>query len=75
MDRYTRIRGGSELWSNGSNAGAIINNDFFGAPAPVYGNTFWVKIAGVWKQATGFIKVAGSWKSFEPKIKSGGTWQ
>jgi hypothetical protein len=35
----------------------------------------WLKVGGVWKQATVFIKVAGVWKTATPKIKAGGTWK
>jgi hypothetical protein len=35
----------------------------------------WIKIAGVWKQATVWIKVAGTWKTATPNIKVSGTWK
>jgi hypothetical protein len=35
----------------------------------------WIKVGGVWKQATVFIKVSGVWKIATPKIKAGGTWK
>lgn len=38
-------------------------------------NRLWIKIAGVWKQATTWIKVAGVWKQATPFIKVGGTWE
>jgi hypothetical protein len=36
---------------------------------------FWIKIAGVWKQAITWIKVAGIWKQATPYIKVGGVWK
>jgi hypothetical protein len=71
MDRTTRIRGGSTLWSDGLPAGTIMNNDFFGTQ----GNSFWVKISGVWKQCIGYIKISGVWKAFSPKVKVSGVWK
>jgi hypothetical protein len=35
----------------------------------------WLKVGGVWKQATVHIKVSGVWKIATPKIKAGGTWK
>ena len=35
----------------------------------------WIKISGVWKQATVWIKVAGTWKAATPKIKVSGVWK
>jgi hypothetical protein len=35
----------------------------------------WVKIGGVWKEATVYLKVAGVWKTSTPKIKASGTWK
>lgn len=35
----------------------------------------WIKVAGVWKQATMWIKVSGVWKTATPKIKVAGTWK
>jgi len=43
------------------------------SPAPA-GNQMWIKVSGIWKQATMFIKVAGVWKLSSPKIKVSGTW-
>ena len=70
MDRYTRQRGGSSIWTDGTPASNIINTDFFGANQ----NQFWIKIAGVWKQATAWIKISGVWKQTTAKIKASGTW-
>ena len=36
---------------------------------------FWIKISGIWKQATPFIKIGGTWKQATPFIKVGGTWK
>ncbi len=36
---------------------------------------FWIKNAGVWKQATAHIKIAGVWKTATPAIKVGGVWK
>ena len=41
----------------------------------VAANKMWIKVAGVWKQATTYIKVAGVWKTATPKIKVSGTWR
>jgi hypothetical protein len=38
-------------------------------------NKLWIKVAGVWKQATTYIKVAGVWKTATPKINVSGTWR
>jgi hypothetical protein len=35
----------------------------------------WIKIAGVWKQATVWIKAGGVWKTATPKTKVAGTWK
>ena len=73
MDRYTRYRGGSVIWADSSNASVIINNDFFGAPTPVHGNTFYIKVSGVWKPGEAFVK-AGTWKTATAMIKNNNTW-
>ena len=36
---------------------------------------FWIKITGVWKQATAYIKVSGVWKTTTPYIKVSGVWK
>ena len=41
----------------------------------VVGNQFWIKIAGIWKQATAFVKISGVWKSTTPYVKVGGVWK
>lgn len=38
-------------------------------------NKFWIKVAGVWKQATTYIKVSGVWKTATPYTKVSGTWR
>jgi hypothetical protein len=35
----------------------------------------WIKVSGVWKQATVWIKVNGTWKTATPKIKILGNWK
>jgi hypothetical protein len=45
------------------------------APAPPTGTIAWIKVAGVWKQATVWIKVAGVWKTATPKLKVTGVWK
>jgi hypothetical protein len=74
MDRYSRIRGGSSLWSDGSNASVIINKEFFGDTTTL-DSIFFVKVAGVWKQAIAWIKVAGVWKQASPKINKNNIWK
>ena len=36
---------------------------------------FWIKISGIWKQATPYVKIAGVWKLATPYIKIGGVWK
>jgi hypothetical protein len=43
--------------------------------APPSTTLAWIKVAGVWKQATVHIKVAGVWKTANPKIKISGVWR
>ena len=43
--------------------------------APPTGVTVWLKVAGVWKQATVFTKVAGTWKTATTFTKISGTWK
>lgn len=70
MDRYTRFRGGSDIWSNTSTSSMLINKDFFGSQ-----NYFWIKISGVWKKCITWIKVSGVWRQATPKIKVTGIWK
>lgn len=39
------------------------------------GTIVWIKVSGVWRQATSFIKVSGTWKQATPFIKVSGTWR
>jgi hypothetical protein len=75
MDRYSNIRGGSALWSDESLASTIINNEFFGTSTPGPASIFFVKVAGVWKQAVAWIKVSGVWKTATPKININNIWK
>lgn len=43
--------------------------------APSTGTIIWLKVSGIWKQATTWIKVSGVWKQTTPYIKIGGTWK
>ena len=43
--------------------------------APNVSSIFWIKVAGVWKQAITWIKVSGVWKQATPYIKVGGVWK
>jgi len=43
--------------------------------ASVTGTIAWIKVSGVWKQATAFIKVGGVWKTSTPNIKVSGVWK
>ena len=36
---------------------------------------FWIKVAGVWKQAVTWIKISGVWKTTTPYIKDSGVWK
>jgi hypothetical protein len=69
----TTLRGGADLWDEGV-AGEIITDEFFD-DVPSSGNKMWVKVSGVWKEATTWIKVSGVWKTATPKIKDGGVWK
>jgi len=71
MDRYTRFRGGHQIWTNKSVASIIVNTNFFGKSSL---NKFWIKISGVWKECITWIKVAGIWKQATPNIKITGNW-
>lgn len=39
------------------------------------GTKTWLKVSGIWKQATTWIKVSGVWKQTTPFIKVSGTWK
>lgn len=41
----------------------------------ISGTVVWIKISGVWKQATPWIKVSGLWKQATAFIKESGTWK
>lgn len=71
MDRYSRLRGGSALWTDKSVPSEIYNAMFWGV---VGGNKFWIKVAGVWKECVTWIKVAGVWKETEVKFKNNNNW-
>jgi len=43
--------------------------------APPTPTIVWIKVAGVWKQATVFLNVSGTWKTATPKIKVSGIWK
>ncbi len=43
--------------------------------APPAVKSFWVKISGVWKQATPYVKISGIWKQATPYIKISGIWK
>lgn len=43
--------------------------------APPAGSQLWIKVSGVWKQATAYIRVGGVWKVASPFIKVSGTWR
>jgi hypothetical protein len=45
------------------------------APPPSGATKFWIKVSGVWKEATTYIKIAGVWKTATPAIKVSGTWE
>jgi hypothetical protein len=36
---------------------------------------FWIKVGGVWLQATPYVKVSGVWQTSNPFIKVTGTWE
>lgn len=39
------------------------------------GTLIWIKVSGIWKQATPYIKIAGTWKQATTFIKVSGTWK
>lgn len=43
--------------------------------APPTNTIVWIRIAGVWKQATVFINAGGTWKTATPKLNVTGTWK
>lgn len=75
MDKYLkyfpRLRGGDVRHLEPSPAQVILHNEIFGIDTP---SVFWIKVAGVWKQATGYIKVSGVWKEVTPIVRVSGTW-
>jgi hypothetical protein len=44
-------------------------------PPPTPTKTFWIKVAGIYKQAIVYIKIAGVWKTATPFINVTGTWK
>jgi hypothetical protein len=47
-------------------------------PAVYTGSTatkVWIKVAGVWKEATPYIRVGGIWKVATPKIRAASVWR
>ncbi len=46
-----------------------------GPATPPAGTIVWLKVLGVWKQATVHIKVSGVWKTASPNIRVGGVWK
>jgi hypothetical protein len=45
------------------------------AQAAAAANKQWVRVSGVWKEATTWIRVGGVWKTATPKFNDGGTWR
>jgi len=49
---------------------------FYKTPAgPSGASKLWIRVSGVWKEATTHIKVAGTWKVTTVFIKDSGTWK
>jgi hypothetical protein len=46
-----------------------------GTPSTPLTTKTWIKVAGVWKEATTYIKVSGVWKQATPYVKIGGNWK
>jgi hypothetical protein len=44
-------------------------------PPPSGGSKLWIKVSGVWKDATTHINVAGTWKVATVFFKDSGTWK
>ena len=36
---------------------------------------FWIRVSGVWKQATAWIRVSGVWKQATPFVRVSGVWR
>lgn len=36
---------------------------------------FWLRVSGVWKQATAWIRVSGVWRQATPFVRVAGTWR
>lgn len=66
--------GGIDFWDEGV-AGLIVTEEYFEAVTPPTSSLLWIKISGLWKQATCWIKVAGTWKQATPFIKVSGVWK
>lgn len=76
MDKYFRsfpkVRGGSALFSDNTQASFLLNTETFGSSSLL--SKFWLKVSGVWKECVTWLKVSGVWKVTSPKIKVSGTW-
>lgn len=46
-----------------------------GPATPPTNTIVWLKVAGVWKQTTGFINVSGTWKTLTGFYNDNGTWK
>ena len=72
---------GSELYGPNLTAALIGTYTFRAASgiripsAPGTGSVIWIKVAGVWKQASPYIKVAGVWKPATGYVKVAGAWK
>jgi hypothetical protein len=46
-----------------------------GPSAPTANTKAFIKVSGVWKEATVHTKVSGTWKVATPRIKISGVWR
>jgi hypothetical protein len=43
--------------------------------APSTSSIFYIKVAGIWKQAIAWVKVSGVWKQAIAYVKASGAWK
>lgn len=68
--RWDGVLGGTALVT------ALPSGHTYKSAAPTTGGSGpWVKVGGIWKQASVFVKHSGTWKAATVSVKSGGTWK
>jgi hypothetical protein len=66
-----RIGGASSSFED--EAGVILSGEFFDTAAPSLKT--WIRVSGVWKQATAWIRISGVWKQATPFVRVAGAWR